>query len=118
MMMASMKAKRGKADMIDTMVKERGEVSTKELVNEGAELGASLPVDFGCALLNSGRVQFPDGVGFPGGAECDEGLEFGVSVPEGEMDKFLGEVDEVGSSCSAGWQPFNFTWFCISMLLN
>ena len=96
MMMAAMKAKQGilnMTDIVDTMVEEQGEVSTKELVDEGAELGASLPVEVGSAV-NCCR-----------GAEFEEGLEFGASVPEGDLNKFMGVVDEMGSSCLAGWQP-------------
>ena len=96
MMMAAMKAKQGilnMTDIVDTMVEEQGEVSTKELVDEGAELGASLPVEVGSAV-NCCR-----------GAEFEEGLEFGASVPEGDLNKFMGMVDEMGSSCLAGWQP-------------
>ena len=96
MMMAAMKAKQGilnMTDTVDTMVEEQGEVSTKELVDEGAELGASLPVEVGSAV-NCCR-----------GAEFEEGLEFGASVPEGDLNKFMGVVDEMGSSCLAGWQP-------------
>jgi len=96
MMMAAMKAKQGilnMTDIVDTMVEEQGEVSTKELVDEGAELGASLPVEVGSAV-NCCR-----------GAEFEEGLEFGASVPEGDLKKFMGVVDEMGSSCLAGWQP-------------
>ena len=96
MMMAAMKAKQGilnMTDTVDTMVEEQGEVSTKELVDEGAELGASLPVEAGSAV-NCCR-----------GAEFEEGLEFGASVPEGDLNKFMGMVDEMGSNCLAGWQP-------------
>ena len=105
MMMAAMKAKQGilnMADIVDTMVEEQGKVSTKELVDEGAELGASLPVEVGSAVYS--------GAQFPRGAEFEEGLEFGASVAEGDLDKYMGVVDEMGSSCSAGWHLFSFTW--------
>merc|ERR1712192_165195 len=106
------------------------EVSTKELMDEGAELGASLQAELGASLqaelgaslpaevlgvaVFPGGAEFPDGVGFPGGAkfpgtaefpggaEFGEGLEFGASVPGGDMNKFMGVVGELGSSCSAG----------------
>ena len=127
-MMAAMKAKQGILNMAkigDMMTEEQDEVSTKELVDEGAELGASLPAEVGVAVFPGG-AEFPDGVGFPGGAnfpgtaefpggakfpgtaeflggaEFGEGLEFGASVPGGDMNKFMGVVDELGSSCSAG----------------
>ena len=108
MMMAAMKAKQGILNManIDDMMED--EVSTKELVDEGAEFGASFPVEVGAAVF-PGSAEFPDGAGFPGvakfpgSAEFGEGLEFGASVPGGDMNKFMGVVDELGSSCSAGW---------------
>ena len=124
MMMAAMKAKQGilnMANMADMMQEEQGEVSTKELMDEGAELGASLPVEVGGAMLPGG-AEFPDGAGFSGGAKFPgsaelmggvkfgEGFELGASVPGGDMNKFMGVVDELGSSCSAGLQP-NFTLF-------
>lgn len=116
MMMAAMKAKQGilnMANMADMMQEEQGEVSTKELMDEGAELGASLPVEIGGAMLPGG-AEFPDGAGFSGGAKFPgsaelmggvkfgEGFELGASVPGGDMNKFMGVVDELGSSCSAG----------------
>ena len=96
------------------MEEEQDEVSTRELVDEGAELGASFPVEVGATVFPGG-TEFPDGAGFPGvtkfpgtvefpgSAEFGEGLEFGASVPGGDMNKFMGVVDELGSSCSAGW---------------
>ena len=105
MMMAAMKAKQGilnMANIVDMMVEEQGEVSTKELVDEGAELGASFSFEVGGAIIPGG-AEFPDMAGFPGGAEFGEGLQFGASVPGGDMNKFMGVVDELGSSCSAGW---------------
>jgi len=95
MMMAAMKAKQGILNManIDDMMED--EVSTKELVDEGAEFGASFPVEVGATV-------FPGTAEFPGSAEFGEGLEFGASVPGGDMNKFMGVVDELGSSCSAG----------------
>ena len=111
MMMAAMKAKQGilnMANIVDMMEEEQDEVSTKELMDEGAELGASFPVEVGATVFPGG-TEFPDGAGFPGvakfpgSAEFGEGLEFGASVPGGDMNKFMGVVDELGSSCSAGW---------------
>ena len=105
MMMAAMKAKQGilnMANIVDMMEEEQDEVSTRELVDEGAELGASFPVEVGATVFPGG-TEFPDGAGFPGSAEFGEGLEFGASVPGGDMNKFMGVVDELGSSCSAGW---------------
>jgi len=105
MMMAAMKAKQGfldMADIVDTMVEKQGElVSTKKLVDEGAELGTSLPVGISRAVFPNGGDQFPDRVGIAR-SEFEEGLEFGMNPREGDVDKFMGVVHEMRSSCSAG----------------
>ena len=116
MMMAAMKAKQGfldMADIVDTMVeKQGGLVSTKKLVDEGAELGTSLPVGISRAVFPNGGDQFPDRVGIAR-SEFEEGLEFGMNPREGDVDKFMGVVHEMRSSCSAGWQPFSLVWFLL-----
>ena len=38
-----------------------------------------------------------------------ENSEFGGSVPGGDMDMFMGVVDELGASCSEGWSLFRIT---------
>ena len=38
-----------------------------------------------------------------------ENIEFGGSVPGGDMDMFMGVVDELGASCSEGWSLFRIT---------
>jgi len=96
MMMAAMKAKQG---ILNMMEEEKREVSTKQLLDEGAELAASLAVEVGSAIFPGEGALFPDGVGFPGGAmfpgsvEMEEGLEFGVSVSGGDMDEFMAGID-------------------------
>ena len=39
--------------------------------------------------------------------EFSENIEFGGSVPGGDMDMFMGVVDELGASCSEGWSLSN-----------
>ena len=115
MMMAAMKAKQG---ILNMMAEEKGEVSTKELLEEGAELAASLAVEVGSAIFPGEGALFPDGVGFPGDAmftdgvgfpgdamfpgsvEMEEGLEFGVSVSGGDMDEFMAGLATVRLSAS------------------
>ena len=110
MMMAAMKAKQGfldMADIVDTMVEKQGElVSTKKLVDEGAELGTSLPVGISRAVFPNGGDQFPDRVGIAR-SEFEEGLEFGMNPREGDVDKFMGR---------AGWQPFSLVWFLLPII--
>ena len=73
------------ANKVDMMEEGQDEVSTRELVDEGAELGASFPVEVGATVFPCG-TEFPDGAGFPGvakfpgSAEFGEGLEFGVAL--------------------------------------
>ena len=89
MMMAAMKAKQGILNSRNIL----------DIVCEGAEVGASLPGDAG----------FPENVEFSVGREFSENIEFGGSVPGGDMDMFMGVVDELGASCSEGWSLFRIT---------
>ena len=106
MMMAAMKAKQG---ILNMMEEEKREVSTKQLLDEGAELAASLAVEVGSAIFPGEGALFPDGVGFPGGAmfpgsvEMEEGLEFGVSVSGGDIDEFMAGLGTVQLFASLMW---------------
>ena len=89
MMMAAMKAKQG--------ILNTGNIL--DIVCEGAEVGASLP----------GEAGFPENVEFLLDESFSENIEFGGSVPGGDMDMFMGVVDELGASCSEGWSLFPMT---------